>query len=110
MGGDYTLRNYNVAAQHGRIVQIAFLKGKIIETDIHLMMRKKLKHTGSTLRHQSIEFKSEIAKKLEEKIWPLLEEKRIKPVIYQTFTLDEAESAHKLMTSGEHFGKIILTV
>lgn len=110
VGGDYTLRNYNVAAQHGRIVQIAFLKGKIIETDIHLMMRKKLKHTGSTLRHQSIEFKSEIAKKLEEKIWPLLEEKRIKPVIYQTFTLDEAESAHKLMTSGEHFGKIILTV
>ena len=86
------------------------LKGKIVETDIHLMMRKKLKHTGSTLRSQSIKFKSEITKKLEKKIWPLLEKNQIKPVVYQTFPLEEAELAHKLMTSGKHFGKIILTV
>jgi NADPH:quinone reductase-like Zn-dependent oxidoreductase len=33
-----------------------------------------------------------------------------RPVIYQTFPLAEASSAHRLMESSQHVGKIVLTL
>jgi NADPH2:quinone reductase len=35
---------------------------------------------------------------------------KLKPVIYKTFSLEQAADAHRLMESSEHVGKIILTV
>ncbi|MGH8704423.1 MAG: zinc-binding dehydrogenase, partial [Burkholderiales bacterium] len=57
-----------------------------------------------------VEFKGAIARSLREKIWPLVEAGRIKPVIYKTFALADARDAHKLMESSQHIGKIVLTV
>ena len=50
------------------------------------------------------------SKNLLTKVWPLIETGQIKPIIHNTFTLDDAASAHRLMESSEHIGKIILTV
>ena len=47
---------------------------------------------------------------LREKVWPLFESKRLKPVIYRVFPLAEAAAAHALMESGAHLGKIMLEV
>ena len=55
-----------------------------------------------------VAFKAAIARNLEEKIWPLIAEGRIKPVIHQTFPLAEAAEAHRLMESSAHIGKIML--
>ena len=55
-------------------------------------------------------FKGAIAKSLREKIWPLVEAGRIKPVVYRSFALDEAPEAHRLMESSQHIGKIVLSV
>jgi NADPH2:quinone reductase len=66
--------------------------------------------TGSTLRARSVEFKYAIAQRLRQKIWPLLEAEKIKPVIYKTFSFEEASKAHALMESGAHIGKIVLVV
>jgi NADPH:quinone reductase len=41
-------------------------------------------------------------------VWPLIEEGRIKPVIYRVFPAAQAAQAHALMESGEHVGKIML--
>ena len=51
-----------------------------------------------------------IAKSLREKIWPLIEAGKIKPVIYKTFPLAEAREAHRLMETSQHIGKLVLTV
>ena len=51
----------------------------------------------------------DIAVKLQQHIWPLLEQGRIKPVIYQRFPLADAPAAHALMESSQHIGKILLT-
>ena len=56
-----------------------------------------------------IAFKAAIAGNLEDKIWPLLAEGRIQPVIHQTFPLAEAAAAHRLMESSAHIGTIMLT-
>jgi len=34
----------------------------------------------------------------------------VKPVIYKTFPLIEANEAHRLLESSSHIGKIVLTV
>jgi NADPH:quinone reductase-like Zn-dependent oxidoreductase len=34
----------------------------------------------------------------------------VRPVIFQTFPLERAAEAHRLMESGHHIGKIVLVV
>jgi NADPH2:quinone reductase len=110
VGGDYLQRNVSALAVEGRLVQIAFLKPSKVEFDFMPMMLKRLTLTGSTLRARSVEQKAEIARPLREKVWPLLEQGKIKPLIHATFPLAEAAAAHRLMESSAHIGKIILTV
>lgn len=110
VGGDYINRNYDAAAESGRIVQIAFLNGPKAEVDFRRLMMKRLTHTGSTLRPRTIAEKAAIARELEDKVWPLLVEGRCKPVIHARFPLAQAAAAHALMESNAHIGKIVLTV
>jgi putative PIG3 family NAD(P)H quinone oxidoreductase len=108
VGGDYVGRNLAAAAMHGRIVNIAFLKGSKVEVDLLPIMVKRLTLTGSTLRPRSVAEKAQIARALEAKIWPLLAAGKIRPQVYETFPLAEAADAHRLMESSVHVGKIIL--
>lgn len=108
VGGDYVGRNLAAAAMHGRIVNIAFLKGSKVEVDLLPIMLKRLTLSGSTLRPRSVAEKAEIARALEARIWPLLAQGKIRPQIYQTFPLAEAAEAHRLMETSAHVGKIVL--
>jgi NADPH2:quinone reductase len=108
VGGDYVGRNLAAAAMHGRIVQIAFLKGSKVEVDLLPVMVKRLTLTGSTLRPRSVAEKAGIARALETHVWPLLAQGKIRPQIYKTFPLAEAAKAHRLMESSAHVGKIML--
>lgn len=108
VGGDYVERNQEAAAQGGRIVQIAFLKGSKVTIDLRRVMLKKLVYTGSTLRARSVAEKAAIAAALEKNVWPLLAQGRCKPVIDSIFPLADAAGAHARMESGAHVGKIVL--
>ena len=110
VGGDYVPKELKCLADDGRLVFIAFLRGPKTELDINELMRRRLTMTGSTLRPRPVEFKGEIANRLREKIWPLIESGKIKPVIYKSFPLAQAGEAHKLMESSQHIGKIVLAV
>ena len=110
IGGDYFLRNLKCMATNARLVQIAIQNGPKAEINLLMLMMKRLTITGSTLRSRDNDFKSAIAKKLHQKVWPLLSSGQIKPVIDSTFALCEAEMAHERMESSQHIGKIILTV
>jgi len=110
VGGDYVPKELKCLADEGRLVFIAFLRGPKTELDINEVMRRRLTISGSTLRPRPVEFKGAIAKNLREKIWPLVEAGKIKPVIYRTLPLAQAADAHRLLESGAHIGKIVLTV
>jgi NADPH2:quinone reductase len=110
VGGDYVARNYAAAAMDGRIVQIAFLRGRKVEIDLHPIMAKRLIHTGSTLRPRSVAEKAEIIDALKAKVWPLLADGRCKPLIDSTFPLAEAAAAHRRIDNADHVGKIVLTL
>ncbi len=110
VGGDYVPRELACLANDGRLSLIAFLGGTKTSLDLSDILRRRLTITGSTLRPRPVEFKAAVAQALREKIWPLIEAGKIRPVIYKTFALDEAAAAHALMESSEHVGKIMLDV
>ncbi|NDI85787.1 NAD(P)H-quinone oxidoreductase [Undibacterium crateris] len=108
VAGDYLPREMQCLADDGRIAIIALLGGAKAQIDLGQVLRRRLTITGSTLRPRSVEFKHAIAAQLKEKVWPLLENGRIKPVIHAVLPLREAAQAHVLMESGQHIGKIVL--
>jgi putative PIG3 family NAD(P)H quinone oxidoreductase len=110
VGGDYVARNYDAAADDGRIVQVALQYGSPKEVPLHKLMAKRLIHTGSTLRPRPVTFKASVAAALHEKVWPLLEARQVVPVIDSTFPLARAADAHARMEASAHVGKIVLTV
>jgi NADPH:quinone reductase len=110
VGGDYLPREISCLADDGRIVLIALLGGSKALLDMGQVLRRRLTITGSTLRPRPVALKAAIAAQLRARVWPLLEARRIKPVIYQTFPLEQAAAAHALMESGAHVGKIMLQV
>jgi NADPH2:quinone reductase len=108
IGGDYTPDNIDLLADDGRLVMINTMKGKDAKVDLSAVMRKRLIITGSTLRSRDIAFKSAIAQALLQHVWPLINAGHIKPVIHQTFPVQDAAGAHRLMESSSHIGKIML--
>ena len=110
VGGPYISRNYDAAAMDGRIVQIAFLQGARVEADFSKLMMKRLTHTGSTLRVRPVSFKAHLARELETKVWPLLQSRKIVPVIDMIYPLKDAWRAHERMEESLHIGKIVLDV
>lgn len=110
VAGDYVPRDLTALADDGRLVIIALLGGAKAEVDLGAVLRRRLTITGSTLRPRDVGFKARIAANLREHVWPLLETKAIRPVVYRSFPLAMAADAHRLMESSEHVGKIVLEV
>ena len=110
VGGSYIEKNLRSLALEGRYCFIAFLEGGKAEVDFRPLMMKRQTITGSTLRARPDAQKAAIAVSLSERVWPLLEAKKVKPVIYKTFALEEVVNAHRLMESSAHIGKIMLRV
>ncbi len=108
VAGDYIAREIDALAYDGRLVIIATLGGANAKLDAAKLMHRRISITGSTLRPRSVEFKSAIAAKLYESVWPLFAEGRLRPVIYEVFPANDAARAHALMESSTHIGKLLL--
>jgi NADPH2:quinone reductase len=108
IGGDYLAKNINILKSEGRLVHINAVSGSRVDLDIWKIMTKRLTITGSTLRSREYKFKKQLAKEIQKNVWPLIESKKFKPVIFKTFPFSEAAEAHRLLEDGSHTGKIIL--
>ena len=108
VGGPYFPKNIKILAAEGRLLQIALMQGYKAEVDFRPLLMKRVTLTGSTLRPRSVKEKSEIARALRKEVWPLLDSGTIRPIIHQTFPLEKAADAHRLMESSSHIGKILL--
>ena len=108
VGGPYVERNHRSAAMDARVVQIAFLQGT--KVDLRFMSSRRVTHSASALRPRSVAQKGAIAAALREKVWPLIEAGKIRPVIDSTFKLVEAPEAHLRLETSLHIGKVVLVV
>jgi NADPH2:quinone reductase len=109
VAGSYVAREVGCLAEDGRLVIIAVQGGIDASFDASLVLRKRLKITGSTLRPRPVAFKAAIAAQLKAEVWPLLEAGSVRVQIFKTFAAADAAQAHALMESNAHIGKIMLT-
>jgi NADPH2:quinone reductase len=110
IGGDYLSKNINILNPEGRLVHINAVGGSRVDLDIRKVMVKRLTITGSTLRSREYGFKKQVAEEIRKHVWPLIESKKFRPVIFKTFPFSEASEAHRLLEEGTHTGKIILVM
>ena len=110
VAGEYVQRNIEVLAMNGRLVMIGRQGGVKSEIDVMPILRKRLVLTGSTLRTRSVEEKGALARLVHQHVWPLFESGAVRVIVHQTFRLQDAAAAHRLMESSAHVGKIVLQV
>jgi NADPH2:quinone reductase len=110
VAASYFARNIECLALEGRLVVISLIGGARTELNLSTVMSKRLTITGSTLRIRSVAQKALVAEGVRRNVWPLLEDKRVRPIIHATFPLADAAEAHRMIESSQHIGKIVLTL
>lgn len=111
VGAPYLASNLNLLRRDGRLVYIAFLGGaKAKEVKLGQIMMKRLTITGSTMRARNTAEKAVIAEDLQQHVAPLWAKGECLPMIYKTFAFEQIQEAHIAMDTGEHIGKIVITI
>lgn len=108
VGGDYFPKHIEILARDGRLVHIAFAHGPEVTLDLRKVTSKRLVITGSTLRSRPVNEKKMLRDQVEDRVWPLIREGKIRPVVDRVFLMEQAAEAHRRMERSEHVGKIVL--
>jgi len=110
VGGTYLEDNLKLLGMNGRLVLIGLMGGSKTEIELAMLMMKRLRIIGSTLRARPIDEKATVMQQLEALVWPKLASGDIKPIVDTVFPIAEIEAAHDLVASDKTLGKVILTV
>lgn len=108
MGASYLGKNIDALATGGRLVIIGMQGGVKGELNIGKLLGKRASVFAAGLRGRPLEEKAEIVADVRERLWPLVEEGSVKPIIGQVVPMAEASSAHQAMEEGTVFGKVLL--
>jgi putative PIG3 family NAD(P)H quinone oxidoreductase len=107
-GASYLNRNIEALADGGCVVIIGLQGGRTGEIDLGAMMAKRATVASTTLRSRTTADKASIVAGVRAEVWPLIEAKKILPVIDRTVPMSQAATAHEIMASSEHIGKVLL--
>lgn len=110
VGAAYAELNLNALKPGGRWVVIATLTGALAQIDLMRVMLKRIVLTGSTLRSRPADEKARLAAAVEQTVWPWVASGKVRAKVEATFPLDQAAAAHQRLETGDHVGKIVLTV
>ncbi len=109
MGAKYLMANIGVLKDEGRLVIIGLQGGTKAELDINALLRKRAAVIATNLRGRPVAGKSAICASVVEHVWPLVAVGTVQPIVGAVLPLERAGEAHRLMESGAHTGKILLT-
>ena len=109
MGASYLGRNVDVLKPDGRLVIIGMQGGVKGELNVGALLGKRAEVFAAGLRFRPLEQKAEIVADVRARLWPLVEQGSVKPIVGQVVPMAEAASAHQALEEGSVFGKILLT-
>lgn len=110
VGGDYIAEDQKCLNMEGRIILIGRMGGADAHIDTGVMLMKRQRLIGSTLRAQPVGLKGEVMDALYEHVWPRLESGEIRPIIDRTWPVGQADEAMAYLESNESTGKVLLQV
>lgn len=108
VGGGYLADNLKVMAVDGRLLLIGLMGGASSELNLGLLLVKRFRLIGSTLRSRSDATKAALLRTMGERLWPLFESGRLRPIIHARYPISEVEAAFALVESNQTFGKVVL--
>ena len=108
VGGNYLDGNLRVVTLKGRIVVVGLTAGATAPLNMGVLLRKRLTMVGTVLRARPLEEKITLAREFSERMVPLFDSGRLRPVVDRVFAFEEIRDAHRLMQSNGTFGKIVL--
>jgi NADPH:quinone reductase-like Zn-dependent oxidoreductase len=109
MGAKYLARNIDALATGGRLVVIGMQGGTRAEVDLGVLMRKRAAVIATSLRARPAAEKATIVAAVREHVWPLIESRRVRPIVHGTYPLAAAADAHRELEASSHIGKVLLT-
>lgn len=110
VGANYLADNLSCLAMEGRLVLIGLLGGAETPVNLGMLLMRRIRLIGSTLRARSVAYKSSVMDGLLRDVWPALEAGSIKAVVDEVLPINEADRGHALMAADANFGKIVLQV
>ena len=111
LAASYVSKNLDSLAVDGRLVFLALMGGSIAEAvDLGIVLRKRLKLMGSTLRARSLAYKIKLSKEFYAFAKDRFESGELKPVIDSILPWESVEEAHNRMEANQNTGKIVLTI
>ncbi len=110
LGGEIMGKCIHYLTHGARWIMIAALAGTKTEIDLKNIYVRNVRIIGSTLRSRAPAVKAEILAGIVRDVYPKIEAGEVKPTIYATLPIQEAEAAHDLLYQGKSVGKVVLTV
>jgi len=110
IGGKYLAANLECLSIDGRLVIIGLIGGAKADINLAMLLMRRLRVIGSTLRTRSVAEKAEIVTRFIDRFGSALATGRIKPVIDRVLPLAQAAEAHRIVQASAHFGKVVLRV
>jgi putative PIG3 family NAD(P)H quinone oxidoreductase len=110
VGGSYLNDNLQLLAIGGRLVLIGLMGGSKVEMELAMLMMKRTRIIGSTLRARSPLEKAVVLDQLVERVWPKIVSGEIKPIVDTVLPITSVDDAHALVASDKTIGKVILSV
>ncbi len=95
-------------ATGGRITVIGVGGGVMAELNLHVLMGKRGRIHGSTLRARPLEQKAIAAQLVEQHVLPLLASGRVTVPVAATYPMSDATAAYDRFASGGKLGKLVL--
>jgi NADPH2:quinone reductase len=110
IGAAYLEQNLDVLTTWGRLVFLATMGGVQGNTDLRLLMSKRLTMRGCTLRSRTLEEKMAVTRRFATSVLPLLASGKVKPIIEEVYPMADIGKAHSAMSENKNFGKYVVTI
>ena len=110
VGGSYIADDQKVLNVDGRIVLIGLMGGRMAEVDLGLMLIKRQRLIGSTLRSRTVRDKGAVMQALYRNVWPLLAAGQIEPLIDSAWPIEQVEDAMAYVADNRNTGKVLLKI
>ena len=109
IGGTAFQASLDCLVERGRLIVVGLTAGRVAEVDLGVILRKRLKVIGTSLRARTPEEKIAAARSFDDFVGPLLASGRVRPIVDRVFPLEQAQEAHRYMEANANFGKLVLT-